>query len=352
MIQVTPAATMTDYPLPPGSAEPTSIVAGPDGAMWFTEERADRIGRITTAGALSEFPLPPGSEPRAIVVGADGAMWFTEYGSRKIGRIATDGTVAEYPLAPGTGSPNRLTLGPEGDVWFTEAIGTSVTGYADSLADEVGRVDPQGGLTTFAVAAQSGGTGPIAIGPEGRLWFATGRGPTAEMEWIEPDGRSGLPICAGACSSPVSDLALGPEGRLWASYDSPLNGGGGGSGLLTLQEPGHIGPLDFSAALALGLHLGPIQGRRTWIEVECTAPAPCRGKLTGKVARVSTEPTVTRATYSLSPGQRQKVSLKIDPTGFKLLKRFKGTYPLYVTAYSGSHLVSAREAPLGHHRRS
>src|SRR5207248_6214937 len=37
---------------------PRGIAAGPDGALWFTESDAHRIGRITTAGAISEFSLP------------------------------------------------------------------------------------------------------------------------------------------------------------------------------------------------------------------------------------------------------------------------------------------------------
>lgn len=33
--------------------------AGPDGALWFTETSGNRIGRVTTAGAISEFVLGP-----------------------------------------------------------------------------------------------------------------------------------------------------------------------------------------------------------------------------------------------------------------------------------------------------
>src|SRR5260370_1150459 len=37
---------------------PGGITAGPDGALWFTELNGNRIGRITPAGQLREFPLP------------------------------------------------------------------------------------------------------------------------------------------------------------------------------------------------------------------------------------------------------------------------------------------------------
>ena len=39
---------------------------------------ADRIGRITTAGRIVEYPLrTPGARPHAIIAGSDGALWFT-----------------------------------------------------------------------------------------------------------------------------------------------------------------------------------------------------------------------------------------------------------------------------------
>ena len=63
------------------------IAAGPDGALWFTESSGNKIGRITPGGALSEFPLAAGSRPLGIAAGPDGALWFTEYGGNKIGRI-------------------------------------------------------------------------------------------------------------------------------------------------------------------------------------------------------------------------------------------------------------------------
>jgi virginiamycin B lyase len=38
--------------------KPSSITAGPDGAVWFTEWGKDRIGRITLAGHITKWALP------------------------------------------------------------------------------------------------------------------------------------------------------------------------------------------------------------------------------------------------------------------------------------------------------
>jgi len=67
--------------------------------LWFTEYDANQIGRITTAGAITEYPVPTAnSEPQSITAGPDGALWFTEYGGNKIGRITTAGVITEYPV--------------------------------------------------------------------------------------------------------------------------------------------------------------------------------------------------------------------------------------------------------------
>src|SRR5258706_184806 len=76
-------AVITEFPIPSprsGAIGSSGITSGPDGALWFTEHAAAKIGRVTTAGTVTnEFPLPThNSEPEGIVAGRDGALWFTE----------------------------------------------------------------------------------------------------------------------------------------------------------------------------------------------------------------------------------------------------------------------------------
>jgi streptogramin lyase len=44
--------------VPTAGSSPTSITVGPDGALWFTEQTGNKIGRITTAGVITEYPIP------------------------------------------------------------------------------------------------------------------------------------------------------------------------------------------------------------------------------------------------------------------------------------------------------
>lgn len=64
-------------------------VVGPDGNLWFTEAGADKIGRITTTGVLTEYPIPTtGGALFDLAVGPDGGLWFTEANGNAIARLS------------------------------------------------------------------------------------------------------------------------------------------------------------------------------------------------------------------------------------------------------------------------
>jgi streptogramin lyase len=58
------AQTITEFTIPTELSGPASITVGPDGALWFTENEANKIGRITTlcsphldvTGRFYDFP--------------------------------------------------------------------------------------------------------------------------------------------------------------------------------------------------------------------------------------------------------------------------------------------------------
>ena len=76
----------------------------------------ETIGRITTSGQITEFPVTPARlrrRLRGIVTGPDGALWFTSTAGA-IGRITTTGQVTQYPLPNGANDPDQITVGPDG----------------------------------------------------------------------------------------------------------------------------------------------------------------------------------------------------------------------------------------------
>ena len=121
------APTITEYPIPPTPGSPAGIAAGSDGALWFTEYEGDKIGRITTGGAISEYPIPTApSAPYGIAAGPDGALWFTEQVAGRIGRITTSGAISEYPIPTAASMPVGIAAGPDGALWFTETLGNKI----------------------------------------------------------------------------------------------------------------------------------------------------------------------------------------------------------------------------------
>src|SRR5450755_159613 len=73
---------VTEFPGPGDAAsvaEPFDIVAGPDGALWFSQPDFDMIGRCTTDGEITEFTLPTAfAKPTRLAPGPDGNVWFVE----------------------------------------------------------------------------------------------------------------------------------------------------------------------------------------------------------------------------------------------------------------------------------
>src|SRR5207245_839997 len=108
------------------------------------------------AEGVTEFSqgITAGGGPTGITVGPDGNLWFTEHTGDHIGRITPDDVVTEFGAAITAGSP-------DGNLWFTE--------YA---ANRVARITPQGVVTEASVGITPG-SGPwwIAAGPDGNLWF-------------------------------------------------------------------------------------------------------------------------------------------------------------------------------------
>ena len=54
------------------------MATGRDGALWVTDRSLDQVIRVTTEGKQTPYQLTVGSFPTDIVAGSDGALWFTE----------------------------------------------------------------------------------------------------------------------------------------------------------------------------------------------------------------------------------------------------------------------------------
>ena len=79
---------IAEYPVPTSSAGPGPVTAGSDGNLWFAEEQANKIAKISTSGTVTEYPIPTSNAVIiGITAGPDGNLWFTEARANKIGSI-------------------------------------------------------------------------------------------------------------------------------------------------------------------------------------------------------------------------------------------------------------------------
>jgi virginiamycin B lyase len=202
--KVTPQGQVTEYPLETHAAIVGlgEITVGPDGNLWFVVGGREKLGRITPTGDVALFDLPRGVSAGSLTAGPDGALWFTEVGTARLGRIATSGEVSELPLANSGGA--EILSGPDGGLWIAHLV-----------AARIARVGTDGSETDFPLPVNRSFSGKMVVGPDGALWLGE--------EWQGALVRMTL-------SGEVSELAVpggkrtgaltsGPFDDLWYSID-------------------------------------------------------------------------------------------------------------------------------------
>jgi virginiamycin B lyase len=228
-------AALTEFPLNSNQTAVARLTAGPDGNLWFPlqqQEGGAQIVRLTTGGGLTDFPLTGGyTNSTALTVGPDGNLWFVDsitysypYGfgsqyytqSAAVAQITPSGAITEYPLNSQYSSTSDLTVGPDGNLWFTESSPGSGGGRAASVV----QITPAGKITTFALPTTNNVVSGLTDGPDGNLWFSastsTSSNASSLIGQITPKGvvtEFGLP---GTYFN-ASALTTGSDGNLWFS---------------------------------------------------------------------------------------------------------------------------------------
>jgi virginiamycin B lyase len=170
----------SSWPLPSGSAGLIDAGQGPgfgqggivswNGALWFAEEEASKLGRIDTAGNITEYTLPtqvsnPGYGPRQLSASPSG-LWFLSDWAALEGRAARLNQAGDIDGYFSGGSYVRLssvTATPDGGAWVT---------YNDG--EGVSRLAADGSQTQFVAEPRYGGDSESTLGADGALWLSDG----------------------------------------------------------------------------------------------------------------------------------------------------------------------------------
>jgi streptogramin lyase/ribosomal protein L24E len=306
IVRTTPSGVSTIYGIhnPPGAtgvtgttlSGPTGVVGGPDGKIWFTEYGAGAIGQIDPAcpnpdGSKSnpcerDFPLPGGLAnpgvtstavtefPQAITSDpANGLVWVTVQNSKNIYGIDMNGHIAKTANI-GLPELDGITMGPDGNVWYTQEHGTHGSGSV------IGRVNPTSGLEIqprFTVPDLGGGkiANPSAItaGPDGNLYFidqgnnAIGQISVAGVIQLFTAGLSNNVFSPNV---QPTGITVGPDHNIWFTENHVAgNPSAPGLGRLSIDKA-----VDFSPApVAFGTVL-PAQSKTLTVTAKNTTASP------------------------------------------------------------------------------
>ncbi|TLZ59144.1 MAG: hypothetical protein E6K20_16500 [Gammaproteobacteria bacterium] len=244
--------TIHEWDVPTKGAHPHDPAVGPDGALWFTEQMANKLGRLDPAtGTFKEYSLIEGknSGPHGLVADKDGNIWYTanfggyigkldprtgkielkkvqtesalpygiqinskgvpffcELGTNKMGKIdpATMG-ITEYKLPEGA-RPRRLAIAADDKIYFTDFKGGNV-----------GRLDPLTGAVKMWPSPGGHNSGPygIAITPDGMVWYSeSGVKPNTIIQFdpkTDKFARAAIPSGGGV----VRNMAATADGRVY-----------------------------------------------------------------------------------------------------------------------------------------
>jgi virginiamycin B lyase len=128
-----------EWSVPTKGAHPHDPAVGPDGALWFTEQMANKLGRLDPkTGNFREYPLVYGknSGPHGLVADANGNIWYTANFGGYIGKLdPRTGDVTEFRMpSEKVDDPHTAVFDAQGTLWFTAQGGNAV-----------GRLDPNTG---------------------------------------------------------------------------------------------------------------------------------------------------------------------------------------------------------------
>lgn len=137
------------------------------------EASYETIGRITPSGEVTHFRLPGQQDVYpdqasaekvrdawGITAGSDGNLWFTRP-PETVGRITPAGAITEFPASGDSANNGWITPGPDGNVWFAGNGGT------------IKNISPAGVVTSYRLPAGSNAARGLVFDARGRLWFTS-----------------------------------------------------------------------------------------------------------------------------------------------------------------------------------
>jgi virginiamycin B lyase len=133
------------WTVPTPGSRPHDPLATRDGAIWYTGQMANVLGRLDPkTGQFKEYPLKtPHSGPHGLVEDKSGNIWYTGNTGALVGKIdPKTGAVTEYKMPdPNAKDPHSLVFDQSEILWFTL-----------QNSNMIGRLDPKSGEIRLVTA--------------------------------------------------------------------------------------------------------------------------------------------------------------------------------------------------------
>ncbi|HXW76768.1 MAG TPA: hypothetical protein VEJ20_05090 [Candidatus Eremiobacteraceae bacterium] len=176
--QVTPSGAINEVALPSGnSSEPEDIANGPNGDVWFVESGASKIGVIDPSDSelVAEYTTPS-ANAGPVGMASDptngDVMWFAEYNTGELCSVSGAGVIACYAIT-GTGvapAPDDVTVTNN-----PNNSGTPAVWFLDVSNNAVGVMTfPGPTFTEYGIPTADSIPEFLTVGPDGNIWFTEG----------------------------------------------------------------------------------------------------------------------------------------------------------------------------------
>ena len=224
---------------------PTAIAVAPDGTAWFTVDFAPAIGRVRD-GKIERLVQGDGKrnnvEPLGLGVDASGTVWFTAPLDQSIASLSPAGETRKYPLDTAIARLGRLTVAPDGSIWFSESSAYSITRLKDGKlqrhvfdnirggpygvavdaqgtawatlqgANQILRIGTDGKMTYHEVPTRAASPTDITIDASGAVWFVEFRG--SKVGRFADNKMTEFDVPAKTWAG-LSGVAVAPDGAVW-----------------------------------------------------------------------------------------------------------------------------------------